>query len=64
MATAARRRPARIALALVIGICAVSFAAVATHKYLQRLPPEISRGEFLSEVNAHQVDKVVIRDRE
>jgi len=39
-------------------------AAVATSRFLQRLPPEISRAEFLSEVDARHVEKVVIRDRE
>ncbi|HYL73406.1 MAG TPA: hypothetical protein VEU96_04335 [Bryobacteraceae bacterium] len=60
---AASRRPARLALMLVIAICAGLLAAVATSKLLQRLPPEISRTEFLSEVNQRHVDKVVIRDR-
>jgi hypothetical protein len=36
---------------------------VATTKFLQRLPPEISQTEFLSEVDGRHVDKVVIRDR-
>jgi hypothetical protein len=61
---AERRRPARIAVTLIIAICAGLLAAVATSRYLQRLPPEISRTEFLSEVDARHVDKVVIRDRE
>ena len=37
---------------------------MATSRFLQRLPPEISRTEFLSEVDERHVDKVVIRDRE
>ncbi len=61
---AKRRRPAHIAFALLIAICAGLLAAVATSRYLHRLPPEISRTEFLSEVDARHVDKVVIRDRE
>jgi len=61
---ARRRRPARIAFALLIAICAGCLAAVATSKFLQRLPPEISRAAFLSEVEERHVDKVVIRDRE
>ena len=60
---AKRRRPAHIAFALLIAICAGWLAAVSTSKYLQRLPPEISRTEFLSEVDERHVDKVVIRDR-
>jgi len=59
----ARRRPARLALLMVVAICAGLVAAVATSKLLQRLPPEISRTEFLSEVDQRQVDKVIIRDR-
>jgi hypothetical protein len=60
---AKRRRPAHIAFALFIAICAGLLASVATSKLLQRLPPEISRTEFLSEVEQRHVDKVVIRDR-
>jgi len=59
---AAKRR--RLAFALFIAICAGWLAAVATSKFLQRLPPEISKTEFLSEVDERHVDKVVIRDRE
>ncbi len=58
-----RRRALRIAFALLIAICAGWLAAVATRRFLQGLPPEISRTEFLSEVDEHHVDKVVIRDR-
>src|SRR5579864_1675829 len=58
-----RRRPAHIALTLFIAICAGWLAAIATSKFLQRLPPEISQTEFLSEVDQRHVDKVVIRDR-
>ena len=61
---AKRRRPTHIALTLFIAICAGLLAAVATSKLLQRLPPEISRTEFFSEVDKRHVDKVVIRDRE
>ena len=61
--TAKRRRPARLALALFIAICAGLLAAVATSRFLQRLPPVISRTEFLLEVDERHVDKVVIRDR-
>jgi hypothetical protein len=61
---AKRRRPARIAFTLFIAICAGLLAAVATSKFLRSLPPEISRTEFLSEVDERHVDKVVIRDRE
>jgi hypothetical protein len=60
---AKRRRPAHIAFTLFIAICAGWLAAVATSKFLQRLPPEISQTEFLSEVDERHVDKVVIRDR-
>jgi hypothetical protein len=49
---------------LLIAICAGCLAAVATSRFLQRLPPEISKTEFLSEVDEQHVDKVVIRDRE
>ena len=58
-----RRRPARLALTLFIAIGAGWLAAVATSKFLQRLPPEISQAEFLSEVDERHVDKVVIQDR-
>ena len=57
------RRPARLAFMLFIAICAGWLAAVATSRFLQRLPPEISQTEFLSEVEGRHVDKVVIRDR-
>ena len=60
---AARHRPARLALLMVVAISAGLMAALATSRLLQRLPPEISRTEFLSEVNHRHVDKVVIRDR-
>ena len=60
---AKRRRPAHIAFTLFIAICAGWLAAVTTSKFLQRLPPEISQTEFLSEVDERHVDKVVIRDR-
>jgi hypothetical protein len=60
---AKRRRPARIAFALFIAIGAGLLAAVATSRFLQRLPPVISRTEFLLEVDERHVDKVVIRDR-
>jgi hypothetical protein len=62
-AAAKRRRPARLAVMLFIAVCAGVLAAVATSKLLQRLPPEISQTEFLSEVDERHVDKVVIRDR-
>ena len=58
-----RRRPARTAFVLFIAICAGLLAAVATSRFSQRLPPEISQTEFLSEVDARHVDRVVIRDR-
>jgi hypothetical protein len=61
---AKRSRPARIAVTLLIAICVGCLAAVATSRFLQRLPPEISKTEFLSEVDERHVDKVVIRDRE
>ena len=53
----------RLAITLFIAICAGWLAAVATSKFLERLPPEISRTEFLSEVDQRHVDRVVIRDR-
>jgi len=59
---AKRRRP--VHSALLIAICVGCLAAVATSRLLQRLPPEISQTEFLSEVDERHVDKVVIRDRE
>jgi hypothetical protein len=58
-----RRRPVHLAFMLFIAICAGLLASVATSKLLHRLPPEISRTEFLSEVEQRHVDKVVIRDR-
>ena len=61
---AKRRRPGRIALTLLIAIGAGWWAAVATNRILRGLPPEISRTEFLSEVDQRHVDRVVIRDRE
>jgi|SRR5580693_1521450 hypothetical protein len=61
---AERRRPARIAVTLTIAVCAGLLAAVATSRYLHRLPPEISRTEFQSEVDERHVDKILIRDRE
>jgi len=61
---AKRWRPAPIAIALFIAICAGFFAAVATSRLLQSLPPEISKTEFLAELDGRHVDKVVIRDRE
>ena len=60
---AKRPRSARLAFALFIAIVAGVWAAVATSRFLQRLPPEISRTEFLSEVDGGHVNKVVIRDR-
>jgi hypothetical protein len=60
---AAGRRPARLALTLLIAICAGLLAAVATSRLLQSLPPEISQSEFLSEVEERHVDRVVVRDR-
>ena len=57
------RRPARLAITLLIAICAGCLAAVTTSRFLQRLPPEISPTEFLSEVDQQHVNKVVIRDR-
>ena len=60
---AKRRRRAYLTVVLFIAICAGLLAAVVTSKFLQRLPPVISRTEFLSEVNQRHVDKVVIRDR-
>jgi hypothetical protein len=53
-----------MALVLLVAIGAGWWAAVATNRRLRRLPPEISRTEFLSEVDERHVDKVVIRDRE
>ena len=61
---AERRRPARLALLLVIAISAGVVASVATNNLLRRLPAEISRAEFLSEVEQGHVAKVVIRDGE
>ena len=55
-------RSARLAILLIIAIGAGLLAAVATSRLLQRLPPEISRSEFLSEVKKGHVPKVVIRD--
>ena len=61
-ATQSRRR-VHLAFMLFIAICAGLVASVATSKMLHRLPPEISRTEFLSEVEHRHVAKVVIRDR-
>ena len=47
----------------VVAICAGLWAALATSRLLHSLPPEISRVEFLSEVEARHVGKVVIEDR-
>jgi hypothetical protein len=58
------RRLLRLAFLVVIAICAGVVAAVATSRLLNGLPPEISRTEFLSEVEQRHVAKVVIRDRE
>jgi hypothetical protein len=58
-----RRRPIHLAFLLFIAICAGLLASVATSKLLHRLPPEISRAEFLFEVEQGHVAKVVISDR-
>jgi len=58
-----RRRPVHLAFMLFIAICAGWLASVATSKLLHRLSPEISRTEFLSEVEQRHVAKVVISDR-
>ena len=59
-----RRRPAHLAVLLVIAIGAGVVASVATSRLLRdRVPPEISRAEFFSEVEQGRVAKVVIRDR-
>jgi hypothetical protein len=58
-----KRRPVRLAFLLVIAICAGVLASVATSRLLHRLPPEISRTAFLSEVEQGHVAKVVISDR-
>ena len=59
----ASRHPVHLALMLFIAIGAGLLASVATSKLLHRLPPEISRTEFLSEVEQRHVAKVVISDR-
>jgi len=59
-----RRRPIRLAVVLFIAVCAGVLASVATFRMTRRLPPEISRAEFLSEVERRHVDKVVVTDRE
>ena len=53
-----------LAPVLLIAIAAGLVASVATSNLLRRLPPEISRAEFLSELAQGHVDKIVIRDRE
>jgi len=58
-----KRRSVHLAFILFITICAGLLASVATTKLLHRLPPEISRIEFLSEVEQRHVAKVVISDR-
>ena len=58
-----RRRPVRLAFLLFIAISAGLLASLATSRLLHSLPPEISRTEFLSEVEQRHVAKVVIRDR-
>ncbi len=58
-----RRRPIRLAFVLFIAVCAGVLASVATFRLARRLPPEISRAEFLSEVEQRHVDKVVVTDR-
>ena len=60
---AVSRHPVHLALMLFIAIGAGLLASVATITLLHRLPPEISRTEFLSEVEQRHVAKVVISDR-
>jgi len=62
--TTERRRSVRLALVLFVAISAGILASVATFRLEHRLPPEITRTEFLSEVEQQHVAKVVIRDRE
>jgi hypothetical protein len=60
---AAERRPsAHLAVLLSIAIGAGVLASLATNRLLQRRPQEISRTEFLSEVEQQHVAKVVITD--
>jgi hypothetical protein len=59
-----RRRSVRLAFVLSIAICAGILASVATFRLAHRLPQQISRAEFLSEVEQGHVAKVVISDRE
>lgn len=57
------RRPGHLVFILMIAICAGVLASIATNRLLNRLPPEVSRAEFFSEVEQGHVAKVVIRDR-
>jgi hypothetical protein len=59
-----RRRPIRLAFVLFIAVCAGVLASVATFRLARRLPPEISRAEFLSEAEQRHVAKVVVTHRE
>ena len=59
-----RRRSVRLAFVFFIAIGAGILASVATFRLAHRLPQEISRKEFLSEVEQGHVAKVVISDRE
>jgi hypothetical protein len=58
------RRPRYLAILMGVAIGAGVLAALATSHLLRSLPPEISRTEFLSEVQHRHVAKVVIRDQE
>ena len=58
------RRPRRLAILLFVAIGAGLLSSLATYRLLQRLPPEISRAEFFSEVEQGHVAKVVITDRD
>ena len=57
------RRPVYIAFMFFIAIGAGWMAFNSVRRFEQSLPPEISRTEFLSEVNQGHLARVVIRDR-
>ena len=61
---AKKRRPVRLAFILVIASARGFWRRLPRASWLHRLPPEISRTEFLFEVEQRHVAKVVIRDRE
>ena len=58
-----KRRTAYLVVLVFVAVSVGWFAFQATEKLIQNLPPEISRTEFLSEVDQGHVAKIVIADR-